>query len=434
MEPEKSTEEVVPNAVAAPAPAPAPGWRARLLAPGTGMLRALRHPNYRLFWTGNFLSNIGTWMQQVALGWLVLEMTNSPFLLGVVGFAQFIPALLFSLPGGVIADRVNRRTWLMSTQSVMMLLALSLALLVSFEVVTYTEIVILTFLLGTAIAMNAPAFQAMVRDLSSREDVLNAIAMNSMQFNLSRFIGPTIAGILISTASVAACFYVNSLSYLAPVIALSLVKWRGELHPVSGSMAARLAEGFRYLRGHRQIVLLVTIVGMVSLFGMPYLIFLPVFARDILGVGARGLGYMTSASGAGALLGALTLATWRSEWRRGPLVLGGSVLFFSGVLLVALSKNFYLSLFALVVSGGALVAAVATVNSLIQTLVPDHVRGRVLSWHTMAYFGLSPVGSLLVGWLASSWGTPVALALSAAVPLVAMIVIVATVPWLRHLQ
>lgn len=433
MNSDKPPETLLPNGVV-PAPTLAPGLPARLFAPRTGMLRALRHRNYRLFWTGNFLSNIGTWMHHVALGWLVLQMTNSPFLLGLVGFAQFVPALLFSLPGGVIADRVNRRRWLLMTHAAMLMVALTLAVLVTLEIITYPEILAIAFLLGTATAVNAPTYQAMVRDLSSQEDVLNAIAMNSMQFNLSRFIGPSVAGILVSTVGLVSCFYINSASFLAPLVALSLVHWHGQPHAATGSVLGRLLEGFRYLRGHRQILLLVSLVAMMSLFGLPYLIFLPVFARDVLEVGARGLGYMTSASGGGALLGAVLLATWHPERRRGPLVLGGTLVFFGGVLLLALSRNFYLSLAALVVVGGAMVAAVATVNSLIQTLVPDAVRGRVLSWHTMAYFGFSPLGSLLVGTLANTWGTPAALALSAAGPLVVTAFILLAVPWVRHLQ
>ncbi|MFQ5694716.1 MAG: MFS transporter, partial [Terriglobia bacterium] len=342
---------VEPEGMETPAAAPplAPGLPAGVFAPGTGMLRALRHRNYRLFWTGNFLSNIGTWMHHTALGWLVLQMTNSPFLLGLVGFAQFVPALLFSLPGGVIADRVNRRRWLLGTHAAMLLLATTLALLVSFEKITYAEILALTFLLGTTSAVNAPAYQAMVRDLSSREDVLNAIALNSMQFNSSRFIGPAVAGILVSTVGVAICFYVNAWSFLAPLIALSLVRYGVTPHPHDGSLFEGLREGFRYLWSHGQIRLLVGIVAMTSLFGLPYLIFLPVLARDVLQVGARGLGFMMSASGAGALLGALVLATWKHHWRRGPLVLGGTLLFFSSVLLLALSKDYFVSMALLVV-------------------------------------------------------------------------------------
>jgi len=436
MEPAKPTAAVAsPEAAAPPAGQPlAPGLPARLFAPGTGMLRALRLRDYRLFWTGNFLSNIGTWMHHVALGWLVLEMTNSPFLLGLVGFAQFIPALLFSLPGGVIADRVNRRAWLLVTHSVMLLLALALALGVSFNVMNFAAVAAIAFLLGTTSAVNFPAFQAMVRDLSSREDLLNAIALNSMQFNASRFIGPAVAGILVGTVGLAICFYINAASYLAPLVALWMVHYRAEARPVSGSLGVGLQEGFDYLRGHPRIFLLVGFVGMISLFGLPYLIFLPVFARDVLHVGATGLGYMFSASGGGALAGAMVLAGWRPEWRRVPLVLGGMLFFFGGVLTLALSTNFYLSLAALAVVGAAMVAAVATINSLLQTVVPDEVRGRVLGWHSMAYLGFSPIGSLLIGLVADVWNTPAALAVSAALPLVLTIILFFKLPWLRQLQ
>lgn len=411
-----------------------PGLPARLFAPRVGMLRALRHRNYRLFWTGNFLSNIGTWMQHVAQGWLVLELTNSPFLLGLVGFAQFVPALLFSLPGGVIADRVDRRRLLLGTHTAMLLLTLTLAISLSLDIITYTEILVVVFLLGTASAINAPAYQAMVQDTSSREDVMNAIALNSMQFNLSRFLGPTVAGVLVSTVGLASCFYVNALSFFAPIIALALLHVQPAAHAAEGSVVERLVEGFRYIWTHRHILVLISIVAMVSLFGLPYLIFLPVFARDVLKVGARGLGYMVSASGGGALLGALVLANWPAERRRGPLVLTAALFFFAGVLLLALSTNFYLSLVALVLAGGAMVGSVTTVNSLIQTLVPDTVRGRVLSMHTMAYLGFSPLGSLFVGTLADLWGTPRALALSAAIPLVIAAVIAATMPGIRRLH
>ncbi|HXE74606.1 MAG TPA: MFS transporter [Candidatus Xenobia bacterium] len=437
MEPNKANDQPLYPEAAVSTPAAAtilPGLPGRLFAPTTGMLRALRHRNYRLFWAGNFVSNIGTWMHQVALGWLVIEMTNSAFLLGLTGFAQWTPALLFSLPAGVLADRLDRRRWLLLTQTVMMVVALALAVSVSLKIATFREVLVIAFLLGTASALTAPAYQAMVRDLSSREDVLNAIAMNSMQFNLSRFIGPTIAGLLVSAVSLASCFYVNAASFLAPIVALWRVRYTPEPPHATGSTYERLVEGIHYLRSHRQVFLLIGIVAMVSLFGLPYLVFLPVFARDILQVGARGLGYMTSASGGGALLGALLLATWPPERRRGPLVLGGTLAFFGAVLVLAASRNFHVSMVALVAAGGAMVCSVATINSLIQTLVPDNVRGRVLSWHTMAYFGGSPLGSLLVGSLASSVGTPMALAISAAGPLLLTIGLLLGARWLRRLH
>jgi MFS family permease len=294
-----------------------PGLPARLFAPRTGMLRALRHRDYRLFWAGNFISNTGTWMHTVALGWLVLEMTNSPFLLGLAGFAQFIPILLFSLPGGVIADRVNRRVWLMVTHALMLLVALVLAVVVDRGVVAYWEILALAFLMGTSRAISFPSYQAMVRDLTSVEEVLNAVALHSLQFNTSRFIGPAIAGILVSSVGLASCFYVNAASFLAPLLTLALITHRAEPRAVTASIWAGLRGGFRYLMANRNLLLLVGIVGAISLFGLPYLILLPIFARDILQVGALGLGYLFSANGAGALLGAMLLVSWPAGWRRG---------------------------------------------------------------------------------------------------------------------
>ena len=411
-----------------------PGWAFRWLEPRKGMARSLRHPNYRLFWTGNFLSNIGTWMHNVALGWLVMTLTGSPALLGLMGFAQFSPSLLLSLPGGVIADRVNRRSWLLITHSAMLVLSLLLAVLVALNVITYTHILILAFLLGVTSALNAPTFHAMVRDLSSREDVLNAIALNSIQFNLSRFIGPAVAGVLIGAVGVTVCFFVNAASFVFPLIALSKVRYRPQPQAHSTSGLEGIREGFRYLLEHNRIALLLSLVAMISLFGMPYLIFLPVFAMDVLEVGAIGLGAMMAASGIGALLGGFLLAGWPEGRGRGPLVMGGAVLFFTGVLVLALSRNFYLSLGALLVLGGAMITANATVNSLIQTLVPDAMRGRVLSWHTMSYLGLHPVGALVIGQLAERWGTPAALAASAAIPLSILTVLFLAVPALRRLE
>ncbi|MCL6480358.1 MAG: MFS transporter [Firmicutes bacterium] len=426
--------ELPPQGVETPA-APAPRVPLDvLLAPERGWFRALRHPDFRLFWVGNFVSNIGTWMHNVAQGWLVLLLTNSPWWLGVLGFAQQLPALLFSLPGGVLADRIPRRRLLFTTQSTMLALALTLAVLVWRDAVTVPIIIALAFLAGTTMALNAPSYQAALRDLVAPEDTLNAIALNSIQFNTSRVLGPSIAGFLIAAVGVAACFFLNALSYLALLFAILKVKFpEREARPVN-SFRAELVEGFHYVWAHRAILMLVVVVAMVSMFGLPYLVMMPAFARDVLQVGPTGLGYLVAASGAGALLGGLHLATWKPHRRRGPLVLAAALVFFSALVLFCTSRQPLLSALLLAVVGGAMVSSVATVNSLIQTVVPNWIRGRVLSMHTMAFLGFTPLGSLLVGALAERWGPPTALAVSSGLALVLTGVIAVAAPEVRRLQ
>jgi len=404
------------------------------LAPGRGWFRALRHREYRVFWTGNFVSNIGSWMQNVTQGWLVLQITNSPLWLGLVGFAQQMPALVFSLLGGVIADRASRRRMLLATQTTMMLLALLLAVLTNLHWITVRQIILIALLAGTTMALNAPTYQAAIRDLVPREDTLNAIALNSIQFNLSRVLGPSLAGFTIAGLGVAACFYLNALSYVPLLFVIARVAFPARQSREANSIRRDLAEGFRYVREHHAILVLVVLVAMVSMFGLPYLVMMPAFARDVLNVGARGLGYLVAAAGAGALLGGIHLAMLKPHRRRGPIVLAATLIFFAAILLFCLSRRPLLSALLLAVAGGAMVSSVATVNSLIQTLVPDSIRGRVLSMHTMAFLGFTPLGSLLVGALAEHRGAPTALALSSGFALVATAVILFSAPAVRRLQ
>src|SRR5574337_153766 len=417
-----------------PERAATPGPLDLLLAPDRGWFRALRHADFRVFWTGNFVSNIGSWMQNVAQGWLVLQLTNSPFWLGLVGFAQQVPALVFSLLGGVIADRASRRRLLLITQTTMMLLALGLAVLTHLRWVTVHQIVAIAFLAGTTMALNAPTYQAAIRDLVLREDTLNAIALNSIQFNLSRVLGPAFAGFAIAGLGVAACFYLNALSYVPLLFVIGRVEFPAPQYREGSSIREEMAEGFRYVRERRAILLLVLLVATVSMFGLPYLVMMPVFARDVLKVGATGLGYLVAAAGIGALLGGIHLAMWKPHRRRGPLVLGAALIFFTAILLFSLSRVPLLSGFLLAVAVGAMVSSVATVNSLIQTLAPDAIRGRVLSMHTMAFLGFTPLGSLMLGALAEHWSTPAALALSSGFALVLTGVIASMASSVRHLQ
>jgi MFS family permease len=404
------------------------------LAPERGWFRALRHADFRMFWAGNFISNIGSWMQNVAQGWLVLTLTNSPLWLGVVGFAQQVPALLFSLPGGVLADRFPRRKLLILTQTTMMLLALLLAVLVSQGWVGVRHIMAIAFLAGTVMAINAPSYQATVRDLVKTEDTLNAIALNSIQFNMSRVVGPSVAGFMIAGVGVAACFYLNALSYVFLLVVLLRLRFPIEHHRETNSITEDLVEGFRYVWTHRTILWLVVLVATVSMFGLPYLVMMPAFARDVLRVGPLGLGYLVAAAGLGALAGGICLAALGSHRHRGPVVLGAALSFFATLLMFCFSRQPAVSALLLAVVGGTMVNAVATVNSLIQTLVPDAIRGRVLSMHTMAFFGFTPLGSLLVGTLAERFGPPAALAVSSSIALVLVAIIAVSVPELRKLK
>jgi MFS family permease len=428
------TPPVIPPSVETPeSPAPRLPFDI-LLAPGRGWFRSLRHPQYRFFWSGNFVSNIGSWMQNVAQGWLVLQLTNSPFWLGLVGFMQQVPALFFSLPAGVIADRTSRRRMLLATQTAMMIFALALAILTQGHVITVRQILVLAFLAGTTMAINAPTYQAAISDLVPPDDTLNAIALNSIQFNMSRVLGPSLAGFAIAGVGVAACFYLNALSYLPLLFVLARVAFPARQPRAEASLREELTEGFRYVRSHRDILLLVVIVALVSGFGLPYLVMMPVFARDVLQVGAKGLGYLVTAAGAGALLGGFQLARHRAHKRRGPLVLGAAITFFAAIVLFCFSRSPLISALLLAVVGGAMVESVATANSLIQTLVPVSIRGRVLSMHTMAYLGFTPLGSLLVGVLAARLGTPLALAASSGFALIATVVIAFAASGVRRLH
>ncbi len=426
--------EIRPSTVETPA-APQPRVPFDLfLSPQRGWFRALRHPNFRLFWTGNFVSNIGSWMQNVAQGWLVYQLTDSPLWLGLVGFAQQVPSLVFSLPGGLLADRVSRRRVLLTTQTLMMLIAVTLAALVTFRVVTVEHILLLAFLAGTVMALNAPNHQAAVRDLVQAEDTLNAIALNSIQFNFSRVLGPSVAGFIIAAAGVAACFYLNALSYVALLLVLARVQFPPHQEQEAHSLSSAVAESFRYIWVERHILILISLVALVSTFGLPYLVMMPAFARDVLHVGARGYGYLVACAGLGALGGGIWLARRESHHRRGPVVLTAALLFFTAVLAFSLSGHAVLSGALLAVVGASLVNCVATVNSLVQTIVPDRIRGRILSLHTMAFLGFTPLGSLLVGALAERSSPPMALALSSGFALALTAVIAFAAPAIRRLQ
>jgi len=374
------------------------------------IISSLQNSNYRLFWSGNFLSNIGTWMQNVAQGWLVLLLTGSAFWLGVVGFAGAIPFLFITLFGGVMADRVNKRRLLLVTQSIMMILAFLMAALAYFKLITIWEIIGIAFLNGSAMAMNAPSYQALVPQLVERKDLSNAIALNAAQFNLSRILGPSLGGYAMAVVGVAGNFFLNGVSFLAVLAALVRLKFPQQSDEQHPGMLTSMGQGFAYLRSEPQMRVLIYLVATASLFGLPFLTFIPYFARVQLHTGESGFGWLLASSGAGAVLAAITVAARSSMRHRGVMVASSGVVFFAVLIAICYSSNFALSAGLLVVEGFAAIQMISTVNISIQHLASDRMRGRVMSIYATCFLGLPPVGSLLAGEMSRHIPTPHALA------------------------
>ncbi len=379
-----------------------------------GTFRALRHRNYRLIWIGFFLSNIGTWMQTVAQGWLVRELTASTALIGFVSFASSFPQVAFSLFGGAYADMFNRRKLLIATQTVHLFNAAALGALVlardlvPWEGLSLWHVVAFTFASGVSSTLATPAFQALTLDLVGREDLPSAVAMNSAQFNLSRIIGPTVGGLLFGAIGIAGCYFLNSASFLAVIAALWMLRlppWRAPLDRNAREMWRQTIAGVRYVRSRPRVQALLGIATVMSVCGLPYLIFLPVFARDVLNQDARGLARLWAATGAGALASALVMAySLSNSRRRGRLLLFANIFFGLAVVAFGLSRNFALSCLCLALVGGGMVSVTTTVNTLLQMLVRDEMRGRVMSMYALAFVGLPPAGGLLIGVLADLIG------------------------------
>lgn len=376
-------------------------------------LASLSHGNYRLFFCGQVISLVGTWMQRVAQGWLVYELTNSALWLGIVGSADAVPMLIFSLWGGVVADRVRRRRLLLVTQAAAMVLAFVLGVLTAGGWVRVWHVAVIAACGGLVSAFDMPARQAFVVNLVSREHVMNAIALNSTMFNSARIIGPALAGILVAVVGVAGCFLINGASFIAVLIALSLIRLDEQPQKEPGSHWSQLADGLRYVRGNAQVMGLLWMLAMVSVFGWSYAVLLPVFARDILQVGARGLGFLVSGAGVGALLAALTLA-WLGDYpRKERLLFGGLVCASVALAGFALSRYFPLSLVTLAATGGGLMMYFATQQTLLQLAVSDEMRGRVMGLRSVVFAGLAPAGSLLIGALGDALGARGGLLISA---------------------
>jgi MFS family permease len=391
--------------------------------PGSGFtlsrtFAALGHRNYRLFFLGQLISLVGTWMQNVAQAWLVYDLTGSPFKLGVVSFCSGVPVLIFSLWAGLVADRVPKRRLLLVTQTAMMSLAFILAADVFLHTIQWWHIAVLAFLLGVANAFDGPTRQAFVVEMVGRKELMNAIALNSAMFNTARIVGPALAGIILAAVGASWCFVLNGISFLAVIAGLFLM----DVKPYVGATSAasplkQIREGLSYIRHDTTVRPLITLVAVSNMFALGYMALLPAFAQEVLHTGKVGYGFMSTAIGVGALIGALILASLGNFQRKGLMLTIGNLLFPVMVIALSLSHSLHLALGILVVAGLGFMTQNATANTLVQSTVPDALRGRVMSVYMMVFIGFFPIGSLIAGAIAERFGTPVGAAFGGVIAL-----------------
>ena len=377
-------------------------------------LRALRHRDFQLFSGGQLISLVGTWMQSVAQSWLVYRLTGSSLLLGSVGFASQIPVFLMAPFGGTVADRNNRRQVVIATQIAAMVLAAILAGLTLTHRVQVWHIFVLAALLGVVNAFDIPGRQAFLVDMVGKDDLMNAIALNSSMFNGARIIGPAVAGILVATIGEGWCFFANAVSYIAVILGLLRMRVQcPKRSPGKASALEDIIEGFRFASQTTPVRAILLLLGLVSLVAMPYTVLMPVFADKILHGGARGLGILMGATGVGALLGALTLASRSGVRGLGRWVAFSCAGFGASLIVFSLSRSFWLSAALLLPTGFCMMLQMSSSNTLIQAMVPDHLRGRVMAVYSMMFMGMAPFGAFLGGALAEKLGAPVTVAMGA---------------------
>ncbi|MBV9228259.1 MAG: MFS transporter [Chloroflexi bacterium] len=398
-----------------------------------GILRAftaLRHRNFRLFWTGQLISLIGTWMQTTGQAWLVLKLSNSAWALGVVGALQFLPVMLFALFGGVLADRLPKRRVLMFTQSFAMLQAAVLWFLVFTGTVQLWHIFVLATLLGITNSLDMPTRQAFAVEMVGREDLPNAIALNSSIFNMARIVGPGLGGLIIAWLGEAPLFLLNAISFIPVIIGLAMIDTR-QLHaqpkrsateettPRQGTLQS-LREGLAYIARTPSVRLIIAVIGVISLFGINFNVVLPLFATEVLKSGPTGFGFISSAFGFGSLISALWLAWGNKKPRLSSMLISG-IVFCVLEAFFAISHWYLLSLVLIAAVGFAQIALSATANTTVQTVTPDHLRGRIMSVYMLVFAGSIPIGNLFTGGLAHLFGAPIALLAGAALSFIAAI-------------
>jgi predicted MFS family arabinose efflux permease len=378
-------------------------------------LKAFSYRDFRLMWAGAFTSSVGTWMQEVAQNWLILTMTGSTALLGLDAFLGDAPFLLFSLFGGVMADRVDRRRILLRSQYVQMASASLLAVLLLAHSVQVWMILTLSFVVGLAQSFGGPAYQALVPTLVDKEDLPNAIALNSIQFNLARVIGPVLAGIAFYKLGAAACFGLNALSFLAPIAALLVLQGGGVITPSTEGVLASLKTGLRAVQNTGPLRGLIVLSFVGSFCAMPLVTFLPVFAKNVFHRDAKGYGVLLAAFGIGAIVGAISVAAFGNVKRKGILAIGMQMLFGALMAAFALSHSIVASYALLALAGASLMVVFALFMTLVQANVENHLRGRVVSVYTLAFRGAMPLGNLVAGLLASAFTAPKVLVANGAV-------------------
>jgi MFS family permease len=372
-------------------------------------LRALNHREYRLYFTGQVLSQVGTWMQSVAQSWLVLQLTGSPLRLGLISTLQFTPMLVFSVFSGAVADRVAKRRLLLATQSVLACQALTLSLLVWSGHIRYWHVAVLACVLGLVNTLDNPARQSFVSELVGKEDVVNAVALSSAGFNSARIVGPAAAGLLIARLGIAPAFLLNGLSFLFVIGALLMLGARGEgRRPGATTMVEEMREGVSYALRTPRVRLVLGVLLVVSVFVFNFNVYVPLLARNVLHQRADGFGFLMASLGVGAVAGALTLGALRSSRPPVPLVFTAATAACAGILGMAAVRGFWVAVPALFVIGFFAIVVTASCNTTLQVSAPDELRGRVMSLYSLIFGGSVPLGALLVGFVSERWGVPTA--------------------------
>jgi MFS family permease len=425
-----TTVDVTSSPATAPAPSPAARGRA------SAAFRALKHRNFRLFFGGQIISLVGTWMQTVAQAWLIYRLTGSGALLGLLGFVGQIPIFVLSPVAGLVADRWLRQRVVIATQTASMLLAFVLAALTMTGHlkgnVGVWEIIILATLLGIVNAFDVPARQSFLIEMVGREDLLNAIALNSSMFNLARVAGPAIAGFVVAVVGEGWCFLLNGVSYLAVIAGLFMMRIEKPMPGHDGTAPLeKLREGFRFARHTKPIRALLALVSVVSFMGLPFTVLMPIFAVKILHGGASAYGTLMGAVGVGAMCGALILASRQELRGLGNIVAYAAVAMGASLLLFSSSHWYWISFTILILTGFGMMMQFTATNTLIQAMVPDQLRGRVMSIYSMLFLGMSPIGSLVAGWMADRIGAPITVAIGGLASLVGGLIFARKWPSMR---